>query len=103
MLIQIKEKEAILKLNCRFYSINAIIAANTKFSEQFSTEVAFAILNIGKSLYHQVKLMPKGHLHLKEIYAYANEALKYPEPEFTLSQNTISQKLTKGEVNLGTS
>jgi len=81
MLISIEHNIIIVKFNCRFYSINAIIAANTRFSNQFSTEVLFAILNIGTSLYHKVKLTPKGGLNLRDVYSYVNEALLYQDED----------------------
>ncbi|MFH1276713.1 MAG: hypothetical protein ABIH82_06395 [Candidatus Woesearchaeota archaeon] len=94
--MQIKESSVILKFNNRFYSINAIISANTRFSNQFSTEVAFAMLNVGNSLYHQVKLIKKfqsdnEELDKKEIYNYVNEVLKYPEVE---NENNMSNQFS---------
>jgi hypothetical protein len=78
MLIQFKNNTAEIKFNNRFYSINAIIATNTKFP-QFSTQVSFAILNIGMSLYHLVKLNHKSKFSKKDVFAYVNEVLKYED------------------------
>lgn len=67
----------LLRFNKLFYSINAIIAANTKFAEAFSSELTFAMLNIGPSLYHQVTLHPKGKSDPRKVHDYINEVFRY--------------------------
>ncbi len=75
MLLQKDSSNIILKFNHRFYSLNAIIGANTIFQDFFSSQVEFAVLNMGRSLYHKVTLTPKSKLDLSKVTAYVNEVL----------------------------
>ncbi len=77
MLLLISHDRAIVRFNKLLYSMNALIAANTKYAPMFSTEISFAMLNIGPSLYHQVQLVPKGVMNISLVHEYINEVLRY--------------------------
>jgi hypothetical protein len=76
MLIKKCESGQEVKFNKHYYTINAIIAANTKFQTDFSTEISFAMLNIGEAKYHKVVLYPKKKVSQDTYYQYINEVLK---------------------------
>ena len=71
------DKSVAIKFPIGVYSINAIIAANTKFEKEFSTQVHFSFLTFGPASYHRVILIPKSILNMMQVNAYVDEVLRY--------------------------
>jgi len=92
MLIQLEQSAAKILLNGTFYSINAVIAANTQFQDYFLTEVSFTLAYISSSPYHTIILKPKKEqeqLLQKKVYAYVNAVLHHQQSFDNIQNNKI--------------
>ena len=92
MLIQLEQNAAKILLNGTFYSINAVIAANTQFQDYFLTEVSFTLAYISSSPYHTIILKPKKEqeqLLQKKVYAYVNAVLHHQQSFDKIQNNKI--------------
>ena len=71
------DQSVTIKCNAQFFSINAIIAANTKFEKEFSTRIQFSFFTSGASSYHQVTLIPRSSLNRDKVQEYVDEVTRY--------------------------
>src|SRR3989344_5031364 len=107
MLIQLERNAAKILLNGTFYSINAVIAANTQLQDYFLTEVSFTLAYVSSSPYHTIILKPRKQqeqLQQKMIYAYVNAVLHHQQIFDKIQNNKIqhhqSIPLQTEELNL---